>query len=134
MQSYTEIITAVQCFQQLVDRRYCVLSLAKHFTYWDNKFSSTSDVKTCRKKERTTTVTAELNIKISKMSELFSVRSFQYFISSFFFVVFRFSTRTVFILIRHFLPVILVRNKITRSGSLCMYKYNYGITSPFWLF
>ena len=35
-------------------------------------------------------VTAELNIKISKMSELFSVRPFQYFISSFFFVVFRF--------------------------------------------
>ena len=35
-------------------------------------------------------VTAELNIKISKMSELFSVRSIQYFILSLFVVVFRF--------------------------------------------
>ena len=102
---------------------FSVLLLPELFTYWDNKFSSTSEVKTCRKKERTTMVTAELNIKISKMSELFSVRSFQYF-------YFQISSSSYsalhraycFILIRHFsLLFLFATNLLTEEKPVYVY-------------
>ena len=122
-----------KCFQQLVDWRDCVLSYVEHFTYWDNKFSSHSEVWRLaeRRKEQHYNDGDRWTRHKDKQDERVIFRAF---LSIFYFEFVRrgvpFSARTVFILRRHFLPVIRVRNKITRSRSLHTYKYNYFLALP----